>query len=450
MIVLYIFLGLLGLTLVVLAHELGHFIAAKLMGIDVLTFSIGWGKKLFSFRKGETEYCISMLPLGGYCRLKGEQSLIQAWEKNLTEIPKEKGAMFSASPWRRIIVSMAGPLFNLAFAISVFSVLYLIGFEIEYQEPRIILYTDLNPGADTNLPANKAGLETGDLILAVNGEHIERFDELEEKIAVSNGKKLILTVERGQSTLDIPITPVINKEKGTGIIGIYAMSDPVIDDIKRGSAASVSGLKAGDTITSVNGTAVNSTIGFMLQLSDEEERFEIGYIRDGIPGKAVLLLPSGSETGIGFRYLTTRTPEMGPVKALSQGTKETFHTLGLTVKSLKLLFSGIKLNNAVSGPIRITYITGQVASSIFTEGPGKGLVYYFQFLALISIALCFMNLLPIPALDGGQILLFIFEVFKRSPLTPKMIYRYQLIGTIAIFALIILATANDIFYLISH
>jgi regulator of sigma E protease len=144
--------------------------------------------------------------------------------------------------------------------------------------------------------------------------------------------------------------------------------------------------------------------------------------------------------------MITHTPDMGPVRALAAGTGETVHTFMFIIKSFRLLFSGIKLKNTLSGPLRITYYTGRVASTIFEEGVSTGLVFFTQFLGFISLALCFMNLLPIPVLDGGQILLFLFEIVKRSPLRPKMVYRYQLIGTVLVFSLIILATVNDIFF----
>jgi regulator of sigma E protease len=187
--------GILGLSIVVVAHEAGHFVAARLAGIDVEVFSIGWGKRLVGFRRGETDYRLSILPLGGYCKLKGEKSLIQAWESDSDTIPYEEGAFYSAPTWKRIIVSLAGPVANLVFSVLILMTIAWIGYTETYQEPRIVLASEWTDDR-SDWPADLADLESGDTILAVDGRPIRRYSELREGVALSLGEEVTLTVQR--------------------------------------------------------------------------------------------------------------------------------------------------------------------------------------------------------------------------------------------------------------
>jgi regulator of sigma E protease len=149
-----------------------------------------------------------------------------------------------------------------------------------------------------------------------------------------------------------------------------------------------------------------------------------------------------------FQRLQYRTPRLSPIDAIAKGGKEAIKTLTVSVKSLALLFQGIDLNKAVSGPVRITYMLGDVATAGFSQSIGDGIRNMADFLCIISVALCVMNLLPLPILDGGLILLFIIEIIKRKPLNPKIISIFQTVGVVFIFGLMLFAVFNDVFYLI--
>ena len=176
-----IILGIIGLSIVVLVHEGGHLLAALMLGIEVETFSIGFGRRLFGFRRGNTDYRISLIPLGGYCRFTGEESFRTALEQKLDHIPGKSGEYYAAPPWKRIIVAISGPLANLIFAVFVFFMISWIGYEEYYTEPRIILASDYSDERE-NWPADKAGMQSGDLILAVDGDEVDRFQELRRKL----------------------------------------------------------------------------------------------------------------------------------------------------------------------------------------------------------------------------------------------------------------------------
>ena len=180
MMLIKILLGLLGLSIVVVVHEAGHFIAARLSGIKVEAFSIGWGKVLFSKKWGDTDFRISLFPLGGYCKMQGEQAMIQAWESKARTIDTDDGDMYAAPWWKRIIVSLSGPVMNLIMAAFIFFVISFAGYQVHYYPSRIVMASEYSSRSD--FPADRAGLMTGDKVKAVNGSEIERFDQLQQAL----------------------------------------------------------------------------------------------------------------------------------------------------------------------------------------------------------------------------------------------------------------------------
>ena len=439
-----ILLGLLGLSLVVVVHEAGHFIAARLSGIRVEAFSIGWGRVLWSRKWGDTEYRISLFPLGGYCKMQGEQAMIQAWESKARSIDTEEGDMYAAHWWQRIIVSLAGPLMNLICAGLIFFMIAFIGYKVHYYPSRIVMASSYTERSD--YPADKAGLETGDHILAVNGEEIERFDQLQEAIVIHPEEELNLTIKRNGKVIEIIAIPEMNKDSGAGYLGIYPWIEPVVRT-GRESSEDKSGLQEGDIIISANGYDIEHALDLSILTSglSEGSSLKLSVEREGrtIDIEVISLETADS---IRFAYLTKRTVSGRPFLALRESGNETWTTVRTSIKGLSLLFRGINLQKAVSGPLRITYMTGDLAYSGFSNSLGEGLLSFFRFIGLINIALFIMNLLPIPVLDGGQILLFLTEgIFRRKP-NPVTLYRYQMIGTIIVFAIIIFATMNDILF----
>ena len=444
MLILKIFFGLLGLSLVVIIHEAGHFVAARLSGIRVEAFSIGWGKVLFSRSWKGTDFRLSLFPLGGYCKMQGEQALIQAWESHSREVECSEGDMYAASFWKRIIVSFSGPLLNLVFAALIFFTISMAGYRIYYYPSRIVMASEFT--SRTDYPADSSGLLSGDIIRKINGKEISRFDQLQEEISLNPEKTMILEVERGGSLLALKILPELNLQSGAGYIGIYPWINPLIREIAADSPFAAAGIKPGDRITALNGVAIDHAVQFS-SLLESSVIENISVMRSGselsfsLPGEEII-----SEPGIQYEFMETRTPSWRVLHSLREGYDETARTLTASLKGILLLFKGIDLQSAVSGPLRITYITGDLAFSGFRNGAAEGFLTFFRFIALINIALFVMNLLPIPVLDGGQILLFLAEgIFRKKP-NPQIIYRYQLLGTFIVFGLIIFATMNDILF----
>jgi len=447
MLILKILIGLLGLGIVVFVHELGHFLAARLVKINVEAFSIGWGKPILKKKIGAVEYRLGMFPLGGYCKMQGETDYSEAWNNLQNGIKPEEGSYLAASPWKRILVCFAGPLFNLIFAVILLSLIWGFGFEINTFPNKIVLYSEVTP--DQTYPADEAGLKTGDLIVDINGQPVSYYHEIRENIVLNPNKPLKMTVDRDGEILSLDVTPDLDKSSGAGRIGISFWVEPKISGIMPGSPAEREGLLPGDIVTSANGEAISKSIDLMKIRALNPDSIVLTVERNG-EQKEVVFSESDLQGEIGFSWsaIQYRTPNLSFPAAIVKGFHESFKTLAISVKSLKLLFMGIDLTSAVSGPVRITYMIGETATQSFEQGAASGLRSTAEFIALISIALCVMNLLPLPIIDGGMIVLFLIEWIRRKPIPPKAVSVFQGCGMVIIFGLLVLAVFGDILFFV--
>jgi regulator of sigma E protease len=453
--ILTIIIGFIGLGLMVFIHELGHFVAAKINGVEVEVFSLGWGTKLIGFTRGGTTYQISWFPIGGYCKMKGEASLRVAQDGDLADVPMEKGSFPSAAPWRRIIIAAFGPLFNVIFAILVFALISWVGYRVFSPDNRIILATDYSlDGFPSPPPATVAGLKTGDRVVEIDGSPVEKFQDILEVVTQSSNRTMVFSVSRqepgGPQNVRIPVTAMLDKATGAGRIGIYSWVDPVISRVSPRSPAAIAGLRAGDRIVRLDGREVRHSIDVSQALAGHPAKVIVDFQRAGALESVPLVLTydgkNPPELGIEFAVAAYRSPRVGPGGALATSVRETVNTVVLTVKGIGLLFQGVNLRSAVAGPLRITYYIGTAATSGFQLGVGQGVVSFFRFLSFLSVALFLMNLLPIPAVDGGQILLFLIEMARRKPVRPRLVGRIQFVGFSVLIVLVLLITFSDILF----
>jgi regulator of sigma E protease len=457
MLIVTIFLGLIGLGLVVLVHELGHFAAARAMGVEVEAFSIGWGPRIAGFKRGATEWRFSALPLGGYCKMKGEESFRKALQDKASDMPREPGSFYGAAPWRRVVIALSGPLANVAFAIVAFMIVSTISYSVPTYSNRVVLLSEFNLGTKTlaSYPADAAGLQSGDRIIAVDGKKIGDFSDLLQNITLSANKPVKLKIERGGIVYDKTITPMLDKDTGAGLMGVTYWADPVIGKVSEGSAAQIAGLLVGDKIVSIGGKPVRHAVEALSVLnSAKPERVAIGIERGGSPMEltAVLSWNAQGKSNLGIVFKTETHSVKGATSlggAVAAGLDETWGTFDATLKGLGSLFQGVDLFKALSGPARITYMVGQSASEGIQNSGQGGLAIPIEFLAFLSIGLFIMNLLPIPALDGGQIVMFVIEGVRRRGLKPLTIYRYQAIGTTFILAIFVVATIGDLLFFVA-
>ena len=335
--------------MLIFVHEIGHFLAAKYAGVNVLKFSLGFGPKIIGRKWGETEYVISAFPLGGYVKLLGESETEEISEKEAEHSFSNKSIL------RRIIIVAAGPVFNFLLAIVIFSVVYMYG--VPVLTPKI---GGVQPGS----PAYKIGISKGDIITKINDKSIKRWDELAETITTSKGAALKFEFSRDSRRLAVSIMPVLQKAKN--IFG------------------------------------------------EEVDAYKIGVI----PAEEIY------------------TQRLNPAAAVWESLKHTWLITKMTFLSIYKMMEGVISPKNLGGPILIAQIAGKQAQ--------EGIIPFLFFMALLSINLGVLNLLPIPVLDGGHILFFIIEIVKGSPVKPKWREFAQTVGFAILIILMIFVFYFDL------
>ena len=361
--------GLLCLFFLILFHEFGHFLAAKLFGVKVESFSIGFGPILIHKKIHGTDYRISLFPLGGYCGMKGEKDFQNAIEAKLPQIEGEKDSLYGIHPLKRALIGFAGPFFNFIFAFIAYSLISGIGYKYYTYSNSIVINENI-----TSSVAKDAGLESGDIITSINGKVTNDFSDLIQEISVRPDEDLILTVDRNGQNLSFNLHSEMDKATGSGKIGIAADTSKIL----------------------------------------EKESKKYSFF-----------------------------------PALGHGFLESCNSFILTIKSIGLLFKGVDLDNAVSGPARVTEMLGTTVKEGFSAGLKQGLIALLSLMAIISISLFIMNLLPIPILDGGLILIAIIEFVFHKKINPKIQYYIQFIGLAFIALLFIIGLQGDIKYFLN-
>ena len=451
--------GLLGLSVIIFIHELGHFFVARFFGVHVESFSIGMGPVLLHKTVKGTDYRLSLVPFGGYCGMKGEKDFQTAMENKLDRIPAEKDSFYGVHPLKRIAIAFAGPFANVILAVAALSVVAMIGYDYYTSPNKIILASEFYP--DSPLSAAEAGLHTGDRITAINGKRIEYFSDIVEAVSLAARKTLHVEADRNGTAMTFTLVPELDKSTGAGKIGVLNWLDPVIESAAENSPAFNAGLQNGDRIIEADGKTVRNTVDLYEILKNLREA-DISVERDSRVFQAHLSLASQDEqsaqksaerensgnenlvSGISWQAIKVHTKTYPFFPALLQGAKETFKMVSVTAQSIALLFKGIDLKQAVSGPIGITVLLGETAKEGFSAGFSVGVVTVCNFLAVISISLFLMNLLPVPVLDGGLILVAFIELVRRKSIKPKTLYAIQIAGICFIVLIFLLGMFADI------
>lgn len=461
-----VFLGLLGLGILVFFHELGHFAAARWFKIEVEAFSVGMGPVLLRKKIGQTEYRLSLIPLGGYCKMKGEQFLLSALENPHAEPTPEPGSFYSAAPWQRIIVAAAGPVFNLLLTVAIFFSLGLTAvpykgaeaviqpISTQYLSPLFQHFYPWAPQwAEFQLPGEKAGLQAGDRVLKVNTEEIESFQDFQDRLNNLSSGPVNLTILREGQLLTIPVDPIQDPRQKTGkkglVVGISPFEPPVVHGVLPRSDAALAGLQDGDKILSVNSNPVTSAREALGRLRSAPEGTKASLLveRGGntLPLTMVISAPRSSDfPGIDFLPIFYR-PAMSAGESLLQAWNDTWELITGTLQGLAQLFVKFNFSESLSGPIGVVMTAGSIAQSGFADSFALGLVTFLNISAFLSIGLFIMNLLPIPVLDGGTIVLNLVQMFVKKPFKPLVYIRYQQVGMFFVLALLVFTTANDIF-----
>ena len=429
------------LGVLIFVHEFGHFLVAKRSGVGVLKFSLGFGPKLVGVKRGETEYLLSALPLGGYVKMIGEDPADQSAE---SADPARSFSQKSVGTRARII--LAGPLANLLLPVVIFwGVFTTVG-----QPYFLPVVGTPDPGS----PAAQAGLLPGDRVQVLNGVRIERWSEVEAAIQASAGKPLDFTVVRDSRTFDVRLIPralttqdVFGQDTQAWDLGLHPLLSTQIGQVLPGHVAEQAGLKSGDRIIALNGTPVveweqlaktiHENPGRPVRLTVErgEQRFDV----------EVTPRPTKQQTGAGEEQIgligigpapESHYQRLNPVAALVAGVRKTADLSVLIVQGFVKLIQAKISPKTIGGPILI----GQVVGEVVQRGP----VELLSFTALLSINLAILNLLPIPVLDGGHLLFSLIEWLRGKPVSLRKREIAQQVGMVLLVGLMIFAFYNDI------
>jgi regulator of sigma E protease len=438
----YILAFVLILGAAVVIHEFGHFIVAKLFKIRVETFSVGFGPRLFGFRRGQTDYRVSAIPLGGYVKLGGDESNAPLEGAGAIDIPPEE--QFSLRPkWQKILVALAGPVMNILTAFTIpFAGALMFGAPVT---PPPVVSRVMHNGA-----AEAAGLKPGDRIVSFNGAENPTWRRIQGDAALSPEQPLPLVVEREGQRIPLTITPTKRKE-GTETIGDLDLQPDfgnvpvVLTDVEANTPAEEAGLKAGDRVIAVNDTPVGNSEQLVQYVREHKgEPIRLTIARDGEQKEVVTKtrqIADGTDR-LGIKPADDLPRErVGVMAAAAYSINQNLDILRLTGKALGQLFTGQRsARDTISGPIGIAR-----ASSTAVREAGLGGA--FAMLSFLSLSLGIFNLLPIPVLDGGAIFLLLLEGalgLVGLTLSVTVRERIQQVGFVMVLLLMVLVITNDL------
>jgi regulator of sigma E protease len=432
------FIFILGSAVVL--HEFGHFIVAKLFGIRVETFSVGFGPRLFGKKWGHTDYRVSAIPLGGYVKLGGDESNAPLEGEGAVDIPPRE--MFNLRPrWQRIMVALAGPVMNILTALAIpFTAALMYGVPAT---PSPVVYYVTRGGA-----AEEAGLKPGDRIVSFNGTETPTWDAISGDALLSPGQPLPVVVERGGERLSLTIKPTTRTENGESagfldFIPDYGGLPVVIGDVAAGSPAADSGLQPNDRVVSIGGETVKSAAQVTEYIHNHDAQpIQITVERNGKMTQIITTekrLPSGKlGISIGEQF------PLHSASLLSAGRyayQSNMQIIRLTGKALGQVFTGKRsVRNTISGPIGIYQAASKSVERLGWDG-------VFGMLGFLSLNLGIFNLLPIPVLDGGAIFLLLIEgllALIGLSLSVTVRERIQQVGFVMVLLLMVFVITNDV------
>jgi regulator of sigma E protease len=445
----YLVSAVVALGLLIFIHELGHFAVAKAVGVGVERFSLGFGPRIWSIRRGGTEYCVSLVPLGGYVKMVGEEARGEDAIHPAAEArPYDPEHAFSAKRlWARALIVFAGPGMNLVLAVAIFSAVFgLAGLPV------------LPPVVGRVAPdsaAAAAGLRPRDHVVAIDGRPVEHWGQVEDAVARSHGRPLSLTIERQGARQQVEVVPrkvpvrtPFNEPAEAWSIGTRPYLPPVVGEVRPGMPAADAGLEPRDRVVALDGEpietwdelaeAISTRAGQAVTLTIErgQSRLDVSVT----PRAEVERDPLGNETRVGRIGIATATSttyqRLDPLAAIGRGVARTADVTALTLVSIWKLVTGAIPASNIGGPLQISMVAGQQAQ--------QGLVSYAFFVALISINLAILNLLPVPMLDGGHLLFFAIEAVLGRPLSLRKREIAQQIGLALLLMLMVFALFNDV------
>jgi len=416
------------LGVLIFVHELGHFLMARRIGVRVLTFSLGFGPKLLSFKRGETEYCVSAIPLGGYVKMAGENP-----EDARTGAADE---FLSKSKWQRFQVLIMGPVMNLLLALVVMAVVLYQGAQVAaFEDDPVVIGSFAE-----NSVAGAAGLQPGDRIVRVDDEPVPTWEDFSMAILPKAKRTVTLVIERSGQSIEKQVVPESVGKWEMGDIGVFPEMRPEISVLNPGEPAEQSGLKSGDVVLAIGNERAPSRDRIIELIKGSENKplvFEIE--RDGRT-EQVTVTPRKTEDivriGAQISPFELKTVNPGFADAIRLSVERNWEWSKLIVKTLVGLFTRDTSVKQLMGPVAIADLSGTAAE--------QGWLQLFSLMSMISLNLGLLNLMPIPVLDGGHIAILALEGLSRRDFSMKVKEKMLIAGFVLLLMLMVTVIYNDL------
>jgi regulator of sigma E protease len=418
----------------IILHEAGHFWAARWFGVRVETFSIGFGPRLFGIRRGDTDYRLSAILFGGYVKMTGEQPGDENADDPRSFLSKPRA--------QRLVIVLAGPMMNVVLAVGLLTGLFMVKYEklADADQSAVVAHVMHDS------PAAKAGIQDGDRIVRFDGKLNPTWEDISLKEIASAGRALDVEVERSGKIIHAAVTPVLDDHTGVGFAGWAPPAQVEVGDLTPGMPAQKAGLKKGDILLSVNGQPVQSMYTFKELIEGSQGKpVVLEFERDG-KRQPVTATPVygkfdsgparwvvGLNVGRHLNIITTRLPFPA---ALRESIQQNMKGASLIFKFLGGIIERRMSPKSLEGPIRIAQLSGEAAR----EGPSA----FFLLMSMVSLNLAIFNLLPIPILDGGGIMLLLVEMLIRRDLSLQVKEAVFKVGFVFLMLVVVFVIYNDI------
>lgn len=419
---------LLVLGVLIFVHELGHFLVARWYGVRVVTFSLGFGPKVLKLTRGGTEYCVSAVPLGGYVKMAGETI-----QDERTGAPDE---FLSKSKWVRFQVYLAGPLMNILLAVAALTVVLAGGADV----PKWVSSPPVVGTIDPQGAAAKAGVVPGDLVVSIDGRAVKTWDELQMAVIPKANTPLAVVIERAGAPISLTLTPASETKYELGTLGIGPIVRPQIGAVRPRMPAERAGLRRGDVLLSVGGKKVASreevvaairAIGaqpVVLGLEREGQPIDVTVTPEGAAGSSVI--------GIEISAAEVTRVQLSVPQAFRMSLVQTWDNSRTIGRTLTGLFTRETPVKQLMGPLAIADLSGSAAQ--------LGWLKLLELMAMISLNLAWLNLMPVPVLDGGQMAILAVEGAVRRDLSVRVKEGIAMVGMALILMLLVTVMYNDI------